>query len=588
MLTAGRQTRFAWQALCLFVFGSVAIVVLEIAEQQSLIEELSATSKRVSMRISDSGVGMGDDAQAVLIAPASIKSLDGAKGSHPDITTKTWTLPVGKYELRATFKSPARQLKLPTVNIEIAEEPILATALGSPPKEKPVPQRTRGTVAGVVTNAATGKSVPGAYVAIDHSGDAGGSNLGRFREQGIYVTGETGVDGRFTLAGVAFSDKHPFLVTCPGYVRHEQSVAVSKAESEARVDVRLKPGATVEVTAIGNDQRPLGGETWIRLESKAGPIFVPPREDWPRTTMRTEKVKDGRARFGELPAGEYSVDVMRIGPSDDELRAMMCGKSREEIQATLSTIPREITYHSGTKSISVRAAENRELGMSPLGHSSEITIGITKDPYAVKDQAFVMLAISRDPGRLLWIGRQFFHPEDHRLGRILRDDFLRTMLVPGQSCRLRNFPPGDYAAFVGTMGLYPNFKSPAFFARAAKLEVRNDLTKTVTIPWTDPEGPSFVSPRALLALDAIVQIESRAYSVAELCSVLTATTDSRAKFQAAPSLEAQSVTLDAGELSVWQLLERLYLHRGWQIEASGDSLIVTTPTRPPTTAPGED
>lgn len=458
---------------------------------------------------------------------------------------------------------------------------------GATPKEKPAAERTRGTVSGVVTNAATGKPVAGAYVAIDRSGDAGGSNLGRFREQGIYVTGETDTEGRFALENVAFSDQHPLYVTCTDYVRHEQFVAVSKAEPAVHVDVRLKAGATVEVTATDGDERPLTGETWIRLESKAGPIFVPPREDWPRTTMRTERVKDGRARFGELPAGEYSIDVIRSGKSDAERRAVKRGRTQEEMQAALFKIPREIMYHSGAEAISLDVAEKKDLVMPPSEHESEITISIAKDPYAKPiqgsgpNQAFVAFVLSRDPGRLLWIGRQFYHPEDHRLGRILRDDMVRDILAPGRSCRLRNFPPGDYAAFVYSMGLYPNFKSPAVFARAAKLEVRNGVTTIVNIPWADPEGPSFVSPRALMALDKTVLVESRSYSVAELCSLLTATTESRAKFQAAPSSKDRSVVLDAGESSIWRLLERLYQHEGWEVAASKDTFTITAPTRTP-------
>lgn len=457
--------------------------------------------------------------------------------------------------------------------------PAPAKTPDGPPNEDSAPGTTRGTVSGVVTDAVTGKPVAGAYVAIDRSGDAGGSNLGRFREQGIYVTGETDTEGRFVLENVAFSDQHPFYVTCPDYVRHEQFVAVSKAEPAVHVDVRLEAGATVEVTAIDSDNRPLKGETWIRLESRAGPIFVPPREDWPRTTMRTEKVKDGRARFGELSAGEYSIDVMRIGPSDDELRSMMRDKTPEQMKMALSTTAREFTYHSGTESITVGTGESIVREMPPVGHNSEITINVAKDPYTVQDQAFVAFVVSRDPGRLLWIGRQFFHPEDHRLGRILRDDMVRIILVPGQSCRLRNLPPGDYAAFVYGMGRYPNFKSPAIFARAVKLEIRNGVTKTVNIPWTDPEGPSFVGPRALLALDALVQVESRAYSVAELCGVLTAATDSGAKFQAAPSSKDRSVTLQTAELSIWQLLERLYLHQGWEVTADKDTFTIAAPNR---------
>jgi len=456
--------------------------------------------------------------------------------------------------------------------------PVPAKTSVGPADEDSASRATRGTVSGVVTDAATGKPVSGAYVAIDRSGDAGGSNLGRFREQGIYVTGEADTEGRYVLENVAFSDQHPFYVTCPDYVRHEQFVAVSNAKPAVHVDVRLEAGATIEVTAVDGDKRPLTGETWIRLESKAGPIFVPPREDWPRTTMRTEKVKDGRARFGELPAGEYSIDVMQIGPSDDELRSMIRDKTPEETKAALSTTARELTYHSSTKSVTVGAGESIVREMPPLGHKSEITINVAKDPYTVKNQAFVAFVISRDPGRLLWIGRQFFHPEDHRLGRILRDDMVRIILVPGQSCRLRNLPPGDYAAFAYSMGLYPNFKSPAIFARAVKLEIRNGVTKTVNIPWTDPEGPSFVGPRALMALDTLVQVQARSYSVAELCSVLTAATDSRAKFQTSPPSKDRSVALQAAELSIWQLLERLYLDQGWEVAAEKDTFTIAAPT----------
>ncbi|MBC8870304.1 MAG: HEAT repeat domain-containing protein [Planctomycetes bacterium] len=60
--------------------------------------------------------------QTTLAIPVSIKSIDGAKGSHLDTTTKIWTLPVGKYKLHATYKLPAGQLKLPTVDIEIAQD----------------------------------------------------------------------------------------------------------------------------------------------------------------------------------------------------------------------------------------------------------------------------------------------------------------------------------------------------------------------------------------------------------------------------------------------------------------------------------
>jgi hypothetical protein len=60
--------------------------------------------------------------QAVLTIPVTIRSIDGAKGSHLDTTTRIWTLPAGKYRLAATYKLSAGQLNLPQVELEIRDE----------------------------------------------------------------------------------------------------------------------------------------------------------------------------------------------------------------------------------------------------------------------------------------------------------------------------------------------------------------------------------------------------------------------------------------------------------------------------------
>lgn len=60
--------------------------------------------------------------QAELSIPVSIRSLDGAKGSHLDTTTRIWTLAAAKYRLSGTYKLSAGRLTLPPVQLEIRDE----------------------------------------------------------------------------------------------------------------------------------------------------------------------------------------------------------------------------------------------------------------------------------------------------------------------------------------------------------------------------------------------------------------------------------------------------------------------------------
>jgi len=432
--------------------------------------------------------------------------------------------------------------------------------------ENPTDALSRGSVSGVVVDAATGQPIPGAYVAIDHSGDAGGTNLERFREQGIYVTTETDAQGRFKLEEVAFLDTHPLMVTHPGHIRHHEIIALREDEPRIGVQVALRKGATIEIDAVDAAGNPLKGETWFRLEAKAGAIFTPMREDWPVTSTRTEKVKDGRCAFGELPVGAYSIDVMQMNHPWKEQAAKMRGKSLEEIQEVVSSVTTEVVYHAGLEQVMVEAGETKELRLPPERHRSEMTIHISEDPYLDPEQGFVAFYVGRRPGRLLWVTNRFMHPEDHRLGRACLNNLLETFFLPRQPCRLKNFPPGDYALFAGTLGRYPDAKSPGVFLRGTKVEIREGLEKTVTIPWHEPEGPSHAVPGALSALNTTVSTESRSYSIPELCSLLTSKTGSRAEFSAAPTLRERSVTLSQSEVSIWELLERLNLDQALDLE----------------------
>jgi len=441
---------------------------------------------------------------------------------------------------------------------------------------QPQQEADRGEVCGVVVDAANGEALAGAYVAIDHSGDASGANLGRFQKQGIYVTTETDAQGRFELKGVAFHDEHPLMVTLPGFIRHNQTVALRRDEPAINIKIKLNKGATIAVRANDAEGQPLDGETWIRLEAEAGRIFAPMREDWPVTRTRTEKTRDGTARFGELPSGEYSIEVINVRPSMRELAAVVRAKESEHVSG-VSAVPYQATYHAATQRLSLEAGETREVAIPPAGYRSEVTIEVAEDPHADPRQPFMGLSVSRNPGRLLWAGRKFVHPEDHRLGRVVQDNMLEVISLPGRPYRLCNFPPGEYAVFVWTIGQYPDFRSLSVFVRGAKVTIREGDAHAVSIGWSDPEGPSFATPRALLAFETKVEVESRSYKVSELCSLLSSKTDSRATFTAGPGLQDQSVKLTATETSIWELLENLHRDYGWEVEAEGDVFTLNSP-----------
>lgn len=452
-----------------------------------------------------------------------------------------------------------------------------------------------GHISGVVVDSATGAPIAGAYVAVDHSGDAGGTNLERFRKQGIYVTAETDVQGRFTLEGVAFMDNHPLMVTCDGYLRHDRVIGLKKDEWEIALRVELTKGSTLIVKAVDEDGSPLDGDTWIRLEAAAGAIFRPSRGDWPLTSSRTETTHDGRFVFAELPAGVYSLDVMRIWPDllgkvmeesarmpdvrdESAPRAKLQAELAKIVSGLTATMPLEIRYHAGLAKIALDSHQKKEVQLAPAGHESLVRINIAADPYTTSEQPFQTLIVTRRPGHLLWAAKhEFYHPEDDRLGRVVLDSLFPTRLPPSQTFQLRNFPPGEYAVFAVTVGMYPNFKSHGVYLRAVEAEIRDGLDQTLAIDWRDPAGPTSARPTAPPSFKAVVRLKSRSYTASELCKLLSTATDGRAKFTAAPSIESQSVQFSRSNVSIWDLLEQLYLERGWEVSARDDTFTLRRP-----------
>jgi len=434
--------------------------------------------------------------------------------------------------------------------------------------------RTRGQIRGVAVNADTGEPIAGAYVAVDRSGDAGGSNLGRFREQGIYVTTETHETGRFLLDGVAFRDDHPFMVTHPGFVRHQETIAVKKDEPEIDIRVRLRPAATLVAKIVDADGRLLQEHANLRLEAEDGRPFFPLRGDWPDLPYRMESTNTGTFSFGELDTGTFSIEAMRVGNM-------------------------ETTYHAKVSNIAVDAGVTKEVLLKPADHRSTVKIKIEKDPHAsigeTKGAAAVLL--TSEPGLLAWAGRNFYHPEDERLGRVWKNAIIMAMLIPIEDAdtlrkleakarlesasregnvsfflssgdmtyTLRDFPQGEYAVFTYAMGMYKDWKSPAVYLRGAKAVVSPGREQTVEILYVEPIGPS--SPNIRVFYNQVT-LEARDYTAREICELLGKQMSLKPEeIVADSSIRDQKVALPSAKLSIWDLLETIYLKKGWKLEA---------------------
>jgi len=407
----------------------------------------------------------------------------------------------------------------------------------------------RGRISGVVVNSPTGKPIAGAYVAVDHSGDAGGSNLGRFRKQGIYVTTETDKEGRFVLEDVAFRDDHPFMVTHPGFVRHQQTIAVRRGEPAIDIHVRLKPAAAIVVKVVDTEGKLLRDKTMLRLEAKDRRVFLPMRADWPDLPYRTDSTKTGTFSFGELDTGAFSIEAMRIGQA-------------------------ETVYHAKVSDVAIEAGETKEVVLKPADHRSTVKIKIEKDPHAYlgETKGAAALLISRKPALLAWAGGNFYHLEDERLGRVWKSALVMAILTPAEDAdtlrktyTLRNFPPGEYAVFTYAMGMYKDWKSPAAYLRGAKAVISPGKERAVEIPWIEPIGPSPTNARMLYTL---VNLEAGEYTAQEICELLMKETGAKAgEIVADSSIRDQKLAFRAAKLQIWDLLERIYLEKGWRLEA---------------------
>ncbi len=419
---------------------------------------------------------------------------------------------------------------------------LTASLHASEPTEHP------GTISGTVVSAVTGKPVAGAYVGIGDFGDAGGANLGRFRKQGLYATAQTDENGRFVLQGVAAARDHPLVVTHPEFVRHDRTITVGEAKPEIEVAVRLRPAAAVRATAVDGRGRPLDGPVLIRLEALDGRRFIPPGQNPHLSTFAssiwTQNARGGACSFGELDAGEYGVDAMVVSPSAAD-------------------------YHGGLPAVRVSGAEAKDVRVEPADHQTRVEINVPPAPPVPELIASglkipTVVVISRSEALLAWDDGRIHHPEDHRLGRIVQNFFIRALAPPGETYTVRNLPPGTYSVFAG----------PAVCMRGAKLEVPRAGAVRLDIPVGRPAEMARVS---LWPLNRRVEIQEREYTAQELCELFTAKIDGKIRFEADPSIRDDTAEVRAGERTMWDHFESLYLDKGWKLDEQDEGTLVLLP-----------
>jgi len=429
---------------------------------------------------------------------------------------------------------------------------------------KQVTQEERGRISGLVLDSATEKPIVGAYVGIGDFGDSGGSNYSRHRRQGFFAKAQTDEQGRFVLEGLAFQD-HPLVVTHPGFIRHDQMIALRKDIPEPEVKIALRPAATINVTIVDSSGKPLEGYWLFRLEALDGHKFIPLGRDPHLSTFASsvwiERPKSSLLSskdftFTELSSGEYSIDVMKFAESDN-IAPAPSGMARIPLDTS------DVSYYGGVAKVIAEAGQTREVRLKPANYQTSVIIKVPQNP--VKNQQIPpFVFISRNVGLLLWNDGKVHHPEDHRLGRLQKNALYFNMVIDGDVFKIKNLPPGSYSVFAG----------PVYFMSAVRMEVSSGPELIVEIPSIKPSQQARVN---LWTFDRKIMLKDGQQNASQLCELVSARTDSNPRLVCDPSIENERLELGIREATIWELLEAIYLARGWKLIEQGDRTLLLCP-----------
>ena len=78
----------------------------------------------------------------------------------------------------------------------------------------------------------------------------------------------------------------------------------------------------------------------------------------------------------------------------------------------------------------------------------------------------------------------------------------------------------------------------------------------------------------LWTFDRKIKLQGRDYRVSELCELLSAETDSNPRIVADPAIENERLELAEQETPIWDLMEAIYLDRGWKLHEHGEKTLI--------------
>jgi hypothetical protein len=319
---------------------------------------------------------------------------------------------------------------------------------------------------------------------------------------------------------------------------------------------------------------------WAKAHPTAldGRHFIPPGRDphlssfassvWierPKPTPAVESLAGTTGfSFTELDGGEYSIDVMKFAISDKYTPAP-AGMMRLPLDTC------NIIYYGGLAKVQIEAGQTKDVQIKPANYQTSVTIRMPEDPIK-KLQIPPFVLISRNVGLLAWNDGKVHGPEDHRLGRLEKNALYYNAVLDGDVFKIENLPTGSYSVFAG----------PIYFMSAAKMEVLPGGETAVEIP------PVQVTEQAKVGLWTFnrkvnpprvwrIKLEARDYSVSQLCELLTAKTDSNPRIVADPAIENEKLKLTDKETPIWDLMEAIYLAKGWRLVEHADRTLLLRP-----------
>ncbi len=423
-----------------------------------------------------------------------------------------------------------------------------------------------GVICGTVVDAESGEAIAGAYVGVGEFGDSGGSNRSRHRAQGLFAKGETDSEGKFELDGLVLTEghryltSHPLVATHDDYVRADVKVELSADKPRVDVKVKLSRAARIDVTMVDSKGAAVEGYWILRLEDLGGRRFLPPGKDphmssfaasvWTKNPDLRMSKNMGRSTgfsFKALEAGEYRVEAIRLKLLPNPSPAAIWEQPWR--------------YYGEVGKVAIKAGEAKTLKIARRDYGTSLTIKTPADPFESLrklekkpadflkgEQIRGLLNISRSLRLRAWDMGRVYHVEDARLGRLQRGAMFFTMVTPGESFTIENLAPGRYAVFSMT------HVKVVVAISSATVEVVAGRDTEVEMPLPVIEGAGQAGTHML---DKSVELADREYTVKELCGIVTAATDSSPELVADAAIENEVVRIGAGEIVMWDLIERL-------------------------------